>query len=218
MLRSCLFLLLFAVSVVAEPLDPTPIRQWITKQQDLHTLSADFVQTRSFHALKSPLENKGHIWFREPDAFRWQIGDPAKTIALKQGDFMYLIDPAKQKATRSPANAMNKQAGMRGMPMMSFPMAKSYADFEKQFELLSLKTADGVCAISVLPRDAQAKKFLKQINLAFHTGDGQLVYFEMVIRDGSSMRNDFSNVHVNEKLDRALFNYDFTGYTVTDAK
>jgi outer membrane lipoprotein-sorting protein len=104
------------------------------------------------------------------------------------------------------------------MPMMRFPMAKTYADFEQQFELLSIKTDGAQCAISVLPRDPQARKFLKQMNLTFSTTTGQLSSFEMVTRDGSSMRNDFKNVHVNEKLDRGIFNYDFTGYTVTDAK
>ena len=217
-----LLLLLFAplraTSQAAGNLDVTPVRQWIAKQDDLHSLSADFVQTRSFHALKSPLENKGHIWFSAPDSFRWQIGDPARAIALKMGGFIYLIDPAKKKAVRSLADSVGKQAGMRGMPMMSFPMARSYADFEKQFQLLSVKTTGGECAISMLPRDVQARKFLKQINLAFHTDNGQLIYFEMVVRDGSSMRNDFENVHVNEKLDRSTFNYDLTGYTITDAK
>ncbi|MGC3988783.1 MAG: outer-membrane lipoprotein carrier protein LolA [Chthoniobacteraceae bacterium] len=124
----------------------------------------------------------------------------------------------KKKATRTPAEAMNQQAGMKGMPMMSFPMAKTYADFEQQFELLSVKTEGDQCAISVLPRDVQARKFLKQMNLSFSQTTGQLSYFEMVVRDGSSMRNDFDHVQVNEKIDRAIFNYDLTGYSVTDAK
>jgi len=219
MFRYFLLLTLLAATTQAGPaLDVRPIKQWIARQADLHTLSADFVQTRSFRSLKSPLANQGHLWFSQPDSFRWQIGDPAKTIALKKDGAVYLIDPVKKKATRTPATAANQQAGMKGMPMMSFPMAKTYADFDQQFELLSLQTDHDQCAISVLPRDVQARKFLKQMNLSFSLTTGQLSYFEMVVRDGSSMRSDFSNVHVNEKIDRPVFNYDLTGYTVTDAK
>ena len=47
--------------------------------------------------------------------------------------------------------------------------------------------------------------------------NGHLIAFEMALRDGSSMRNEFSNVRVNQKLDRSVFHYDLTGYEVKDA-
>jgi outer membrane lipoprotein-sorting protein len=40
----------------------------------------------------------------------------------------------------------------------------------------------------------------------------------VVARDGSSMRNEFSNVKMNVKIDRHIFDFDFTGYEVIDAK
>ena len=42
--------------------------------------------------------------------------------------------------------------------------------------------------------------------------------FEMAFRDGSSMRNEFSNVKMNQKIDHHIFDFDFTGYEVTDAR
>ena len=42
--------------------------------------------------------------------------------------------------------------------------------------------------------------------------------FEMAFRDGSSMRNEFSNVKMNQKIDHHMFDFDFTGYEVTDAR
>jgi hypothetical protein len=32
------------------------------------------------------------------------------------------------------------------------------------------------------------------------------------------MRNDFTNVRMNQKIDRHVFEYDFTGYEVVDGK
>jgi outer membrane lipoprotein-sorting protein len=40
----------------------------------------------------------------------------------------------------------------------------------------------------------------------------------MVTREGSSMRNEFSNVRVNEKVDKKLFEYDLTGFDITEEK
>ena len=70
----------------------------------------------------------------------------------------------------------------------------------------------------MLPRDAQARKFLAALKLDFNTANGHLLAFEMVTRDGSSLRNEFSNVQVNPKIDRGVFDFDLTGYEVVDAK
>ena len=70
----------------------------------------------------------------------------------------------------------------------------------------------------MLPRDPQAKNALAAIRIDFNTENGHLIAFEFVTRDGSSMRNDFSNVRINQKIDPHQFDYDFTGYEVNDAK
>ena len=51
--------------------DLTPVKKWIASQAGMKSLSADFVQTRTFRTLRDPLERQGHIWFQSPDAFRW---------------------------------------------------------------------------------------------------------------------------------------------------
>ena len=40
----------------------------------------------------------------------------------------------------------------------------------------------------------------------------------MATRDGSSLRNDFTKVQVNPKIPASVFDFDFTGYEVVDAK
>ena len=58
----------------------------------------------------------------------------------------------------------------------------------------------------------------EQARFDFDTTTGHLLSFEMATRDGSSMRSDFTNVHVNQKIDRHVFEYDFTGYEIVDGK
>ncbi len=222
MLRALLLLAAFfsvAPTRAAEPLDFTPVKRWITRQEDFRAVTANFVQTRSLRALKSPLASEGRLWFKAPSSFRWEIGTPAKTIVLRKGESLFLIQPAKKRAERSAADAKpDKPSPMQAMGMMSFPFARDFADFQKQFETLSITTTGTRCHLEVLPREAQARKFLSALKLDFNTTNGHLMGFEMATRDGSSLRNEFSNVEVNPKIPASVFEFDFTGYEVVDAK
>lgn len=221
MIRAALLLLLFSTVglAAAEPLDFAPVRKWIARQEDFRAVTADFAQTRSLRALKSPLASQGRLWFKAPASFRWELGSPAKTIVLRKGDDLFIIQPAKKRAERSAANGKpDKPSPMQAMGMMSFPFARDFADFQRQFETLSITTEGARCHLEVLPRNPQARKFLTALKLDFNTTNGHLLGFEMATRDGSSLRNEFTSVQVNPKIPALVFDFDFTGYEVVDAK
>ena len=58
---------------------------WFAAQKNLRSWSADFVQTRMFKTLTQPLTATGHVDFAMPDEFRWELGKPARTIAVGGG-------------------------------------------------------------------------------------------------------------------------------------
>jgi outer membrane lipoprotein-sorting protein len=203
----------------AESLDFSPVKRWIARQEDFRAVTADFIQTRSLRALKSPLASEGRLWFKAPSSFRWELGNPAKTIVLRKGDALFMIQPAKKRAERSSADARpGKPSPMQALGMMSFPFARDFGDFQRQFETLSISTEGTRCHLEVLPRDAQARKFLSALKLDFNTANGHLIGFELATREGSSLRNEFTNVQVNPKIPASVFDFDFTGYEVVDAK
>jgi len=221
MLRAALLIAALALiaPLRAAELDFTPVKRWIARQDEFRAVTADVTQTRSLRALKSPLVSEGHPWFKAPSSFRWELGAPAKTIVLRKGDSIFVISPAKKRAERSAANAApDKPSPMQAFAMMSFPFARDFADFQRKFETLSIAADGPRCHLEVLPRDAQARKFLTALKLDFNTATGHLLAFEMATRDGSSLRNEFTNVQVNPKLAPGIFDFDFTGYEVVDAK
>jgi len=213
-----LLLLLLPLSARAETrtLDLSPIRKWMTTQKSLHSTAADFVQTRALQTLRSPIAVPGKIWFAEPGSFRWEMGDPAKLIVLSSGDGVYIIHPQKKKAEHVPAGTVSKQAGMEGMGMMKFPFTGGMDAFLQQFDVLDISTEGTRCHLKVLPKNAQARKFLSAIVFDFDTATGALLLLEFTTREGSSMRNEFANIQLNTKIDPAVFHYDLTGYKVTD--
>src|SRR4051794_29316403 len=82
------------------PIDLTPIKKWIARQDEFRSVTADLTQTRALRALRSPLSSPGHLWFVAPDTFRWELGDPVKTIVLRKGNSFDVITPAKKRVER----------------------------------------------------------------------------------------------------------------------
>ena len=174
----------------AAPVDLAPLKKWFARQDDIRSVAADFTQTRALRVLRDPVATPGRMWFTAAGSLRWELGTPPKTVVVRKGDTTLVINPAKKTAERQPAEA--ESGGRPGIgAMMRFPLAKDFADFQRQFEVLALSTTDSRTKVELAPRDPQTRKFMKVMKLEFDPGSGHLHAFEMAFRDGSSMRNEF---------------------------
>jgi outer membrane lipoprotein-sorting protein len=218
LLTTLLLLSIAGAAHAAEAIDLAPVKKWIAKQDEFNSVQADFTQTRALRALRSPVASPGRLTFVAPNSLRWELGDPPKTIVLRKGDSYTLIQPAKKKAERLSASKIGQEGGAKGFAMMEFPIAKDFADFQRKFEIIAVSTEGDRCNLELLPRDPQARKFLSALKFNFNTKTNHMNSFEIVTKEGSSMRNEFSNVRVNQKVDRRVFDFDLTGYDVTDGK
>ena len=100
--------------------------------------------------------------------------------------------------------------------MMMFPGGGSFDDFQRRVQVLALATSGPDCHLEMLPRDPQAARRLSAIKWDFNTATGRWISLEIVTRDGSSILNEFRNVELNRKIDKALFEFDLTGFKITD--
>ncbi len=209
---------LAATTKAEPPNDKKLIQNWLERQREIRSLNADFVQTRSLRALQSPLRSKGHLWLVKPDLFRWQLGDPPKTIVLRKGDAVDLISPLRKRVRQLDPKQAEQELGMQGAAMMDAPVAKNYSDFVRRFDVLKVQTVNGRCEIWILPKEVEARKFLERIALTFDITNGHLLAFGMRLRSGAAIDNEFSDVKINEPIARTVFNYPVSGYEVMDAK
>jgi len=212
MFRSVLLLavLLPTLFVRAEEADSAVLDRWIARQANIKTLSADFTQTRALRVLRNPVAARGHIWFQAPGDFRWQVGDPPKVIVLRKDKDVRVIEPPKKTVEMSAMDQGRREAGL-----MEIPFVRSRAELEKRFTIDELKVQGTVCRLKLTPRDTQG--FLTRVDLTFDTEAGHLITLELTFRDGSSMRNEFSNVQMNGKLPAGIFAVDTTDYKVSNA-
>jgi outer membrane lipoprotein-sorting protein len=180
---------------------------WFVAQSKIHTWSADFVQTRTLKTLTQPLLAQGHLDFAAPDSFRWELGRPARTIAVRSGDDMFVIYPRLKRAEQYSLGQSTPKQMRDTMSLLQAGFPRDRAEFAAQFQILSLTQTNGDWLLSLQPKSAFARQMMPELRLGLATNDYTLASTELVFVDGSTMRSDFTNTVMNPSLDPQLFHW-----------
>jgi outer membrane lipoprotein-sorting protein len=178
--------------------------KWFEVQTNLHSWSADFTQTRSLKVLSQPLVSTGKVWVT-PGGFRWELGQPVQTIVLRQPDQLLIIYPRLKQAEKYPLGAVPSGPIKDALALLDATLPRDRATMEKNFRLLSATETNSILQMTLQPRSDSARKFISEILIGFHTNDFTIAVTEMKFSDGSSLRNDFTNVMLNQPIDRTQF-------------
>ena len=206
-----LFPLLLAAPLLAEDTQ-TILRDWISKQAAISSLRADFIQTRRLPALRIPLKKSGTVWFGTEGRFRWQVGDPAELLVLKSPNDFLVIEPKKSLARRFSASSSAARA-MQELPM---PIAISLDEFQRRFEVVSLKEDGARMDLRLTPKDPRLAEGLKSLRILFDPASGAVSLFEMTFRDGSEVSTEFTRIERNPTLPAELFQHDLRDFKIED--
>ncbi len=190
--------------------------KWFAVQTNIQSWSADFIQTRSLRVLVQPLTTPGKVWVK-PDEFRWELGQPVQTIVLRQPDQLLVIYPRLKRAEEYPLNAVPSGPFKDAFALLDASLPHDRATMERQFHLLSAEVTNSVLQMTLQPRSESGRKFIREIIIGFHTNDFTIATTEMRFADGSSLRNDLTNVVLNRPMDAKLFETNLPpDYTVAE--
>jgi outer membrane lipoprotein-sorting protein len=206
-----LFLLMLAAPIRAEDTQAI-LSDWISKQAAIRSLRADFIQTRRLPALRIPLRKSGTVWFGTEGRFRWQVGDPAELLVLKSPNDFLVIEPKKSFARRFTASS----AAARAMQELPMPIAISLEEFQRRFEVVSLKDDGGRIELRLTPKDPRLAEGLKSLRILFDPVSGTVALFEMTFRDGSEVSTEFTRIERNPTLPAELFQHDLRDFKIED--
>lgn len=177
---------------------------WLRAQTNLHTWAADFVQIRDLKTLSRPLTARGKVWFSAPDRFRWQL-EPAQTIVVRAPEELLIVYPRLRRVEKMDLSGSGTGPWRDALALLEAGFPRSRAQLEAQYDILALSVTNGVCAISLRPKSASARKLMPRISIEFSVENLLLRATELEFTDGSSMRNEFSNAVLNPTIDPALF-------------
>ena len=199
-----LFLALTVLSLQAADTNAI-VNAWLASQTNLVTWQADFTQTRALSTLTQPLTARGRVWFSAPQRFRWELGEPPQTIAVRQPKEVLILYPRLKRAERYPLDAAAGGPWKDAMALLDAGFPRSRAELDAAFAIAVLTETNGLHTLALAPKSAAARKLMPEIQLTFSLKDKMLRATQLRFTDGSLLRNDFTNVVTNPKLDDTLF-------------
>ncbi|MEW6304611.1 MAG: outer membrane lipoprotein carrier protein LolA [Verrucomicrobiota bacterium] len=199
-----LFLFLAASSLPAADTNAV-LTAWLNAQTNIQSWSAEFTQTRTLKALTEPLTARGRVWFVAPNRFRWELGDPAETIAVRQAEQMLVIYPKLKRAEKYPLTGDAPGRWRDTLALLEAGFPRHRTDLDSRFRLTALAESADAWELTLQPKSASARRLMPQIKIAFAKTDYALRATELTFTDGSTMRNDFVKPVLNLKIDDTLF-------------
>jgi outer membrane lipoprotein-sorting protein len=209
MLRVCrrrLWIPLCVAAFVCRSAEPDPrFEQWFAAQTNITSWSADFTQTRALKVLTQPLVATGKVWVTVPGLFRWELGQPPQTIALRQPDQLLLVYPKLKRAEKYSLTDVPPGPLRDALALLDASFPRDRATMEGRFRLLSATETNSMLQVTLQPKSSAARKFINEIMIAFRTNDFTIAVTALKFSDGSSLRNDFTNTVINQPIPPETF-------------
>jgi outer membrane lipoprotein carrier protein len=209
--------LALAAGVALTSAASTNIAPYLEAQAGLRSWTADFVQTRTLKSLKQPLKTPGHLYFVAPNVFRWELGNPTQTIAVRKSNEVLLIYPPLKRAERYVLSANERSAWQDMLSLLEAGFPRSQQELESRFRIVSIEVLNGETHVRLQPKTASAWRWMKEMELVFNEMDKSLTATELRFADGSTLRNDFSNERKDPAIAPELFDPEIPpDYKVTE--
>lgn len=181
--------------------------EWLKSAGSLTAFEATVVQTRHLKALQQPLVSTGRVCFVGSGDFRWELGEPPQSVALRTGSELLLLSPRLRRAEKVDlAKAVPGPArDLLGLLDVGFP--RDSRAFRERFELVeaAAPTDPASPALTLKPRSAAARKLLPGIRVELDPAGLALRATEMTFADGSRLRTEFRDVVTNRPPDPERF-------------
>lgn len=184
------------------------LQGWFQAQTNLHTWTADAIQTRVLRNFSDPLVSTGKLWVAMPDRFRWELGQPPQTIAVRAPGELFLIYPKLKRAEKYSLDPNQPGPWRDALALLEASFPRSRAQLESRFQVASVAETNGTVTVALVPKSGFAKRFMKTVQVGLQSADFTPVFTELNFSDGSSMRNDFSHSVLNEPIPDSRFRPD----------
>jgi outer membrane lipoprotein-sorting protein len=199
-----------------EPSGKGALDAWLAHQEKVKTWTADVKQTRQLKALKRALTTPGRIWFAGHHQFRWELGDPVRTLAFRRDQELLVLYPQLRRAEKYEFASVKEPAMQQARLLMDVGFPAEPNEFHSLYELLSHSETETEHLLKLRPRDEQAREVLTELKLKIRKADWALLSTEMSFPDGSGMSNTFSNHQFNVALPAHILEPDLKDYTLVE--
>jgi len=165
----------------------------------IKTLSTDFTQYKHLDFLSKDIESSGKMLFVAPSLLQWQYKKPySYSIIFKSGKIM--IDDEGKKSAIDVGNS--KIFGKINKLIAGSVSGDMFDD--KEFTISYFKNKTNTIA-KFIPKDANLKKYIKQIELTFDKEDTTVIQVKLLESSEDYTRIVLKNKVLNAKIDESIF-------------
>ena len=206
-----LFLGSLAADMACADRNEAIVKRWLATNEGVETLRIEFTQTRKLTSLKSAMRQTGVLWVdrRGDGRFRWQTGEPPRTIVTRRGGQLLIVRPRSKEY-----EACLSKDSRSSMSVLAEGFPRSWEEFVRKYRLLGVKSQRQTCRIDVQPL-GPAGQGIRVLTFVTGIDDGRLQGIDAMFRDGSSQQLAFDKVELRVPLAPELFDPDLTGYDAT---
>ncbi len=198
-------------SVLSADGDMKIVEKWLGSNSGIRSIKVNFSQTRTMKTLKVPVSSSGTLWVDYGSGkFRWQTGNPPKTLVTGKGSDIVIVRPPAKKYERRRGGS-GSSSGMAAMPK-NFP--RSVAEFKRKYRLLSVDTKSSSYEIKAQPLGS-AGRGVNSFTFKVEKDKHRLLGMSISMKDGSWINTRFTNVQPNAPTPSSLFTPDLKGYKET---
>jgi len=218
--RKRCWILALAAAIPAAAGSPDPVepllRAWLAASTNRASFRSDLTQTRHLKTLTHPLTSTGRVWFQAPSQFRWELGDPPQSIALRSGDSMMVLSPRLRRAEvyTLGSSASGPAKDLMGLLDAAFP--RSLEELRAQFDVEGVTTNRDRLELILHPRSPMARKLMPALTIGLDAATQELRSTELSMADGSRLRNEFHGFLTNAPVSAELFQTNLdSSWTIT---
>ncbi len=196
------------------PTDLGIVERWLSTNADTRSLRIDFVQSRSLRAIKNPLAQPGTLWLDyESQNFRWQIGDPARTIVVSRGDQIAIMRTLLKKVEyRDTGSGSSTNAG--GLSSLANGFPRNLEEFQRRYQILDIAAKGNSFEIITRPLGPEGEG-VHQFGFVIDRDRFLLKGLVIDLTDGSTITTTFKRIAHNAPIDDDLFTPDLSDYRET---
>lgn len=181
------------------------VTEWLSAAKSLQTWEAQVLQTRYLKAFTQPLVSTGKVWFATPNQFRWQLGEPVQSLALRTGPALWVLSPKLRRAEHYQLDSLGNGPAKDLMGLLDMGFPKDEVSFRKQFRIIEASTNSNSWSFRMEPESSSVKSMLPELKVEIAAGTKQLIATELILKDGSRLRNEFKELSRNSKISTGLF-------------
>lgn len=190
-----LFFLLFFITqhLFAVDLDEI-IDKTTEKYNDLNSFYAEFTQVLCDELSGTCQLFEGKIYFKRPNFFRMEIGDPAQ-IYVGDSSSLWIYMPEKNRAIRQ---------SLGQIPVQINPDI-FLKDYDKRFNIELISEKENTVQIALLPKE-ETDIYIKII-IAIHKSKYEIQAISIQDQAGQESKFSFDKIEIDKTIPKSLFEF-----------